>query len=252
MALVLVGGALFVVAIILARPAPPGLVSPDGELRAIVHFEHCPDFVEQIVPVFEEGQLVCPVSELLLLDADGNYLRTLLKGNWADINTLGDDWDLKYVGQIYRLQWSPDGERLYYLTDTWTTSSATRFVELNSGADQFFATGVGHVIRVCETMGRDRDSYRGYLLVYQTAIDPTLQRGRLQWASIVTPDGEVVNKSEEDRLKSGMPIVWKGGPDPADDCQMMPETGAAERTERQRPLRRRRAGEVKGVMRLAG
>jgi dipeptidyl aminopeptidase/acylaminoacyl peptidase len=87
------------------------------------------------------------------------------------------------LASFKRLQFSPDGRRVYFLSPAWVTSSAVHVAAVESGRTRFVCPG--NTLEVIP-----RGEYAGYLMVTQHRY--FLAGGSYDWLWLVHPDGQAV------------------------------------------------------------
>jgi Tol biopolymer transport system component len=85
-------------------------------------------------------------------------------------------------------QFSPNGERVYFIAETWATSAAIHMLDLSTGKTSFLFPGLDvEVIR--------HGKYKGFLIGTK---DPILEdRGRITVYWLLDPDGKQVERIGE-------------------------------------------------------
>jgi Tol biopolymer transport system component len=115
-------------------------------------------------------------TELWTVRVDGSNARLRVRGKAA--NTVEET-----VAAIQSPEFSPDGDRIFFLGGGWVTSSAVHVLDLNSGRVRFVCPGNSlEVIR--------NGQYRGHLIVSQHRY--FMGGGSYDWLWLVSPDGRIV------------------------------------------------------------
>ncbi len=134
-------------------------------------------------------------TELWTVRVDGSNARLRVRGKAA--KTVEET-----VAVIQSPEFSPDGNKIFFLAGGWVTSSAVHVLDLSSGRVRFVCPGNSlEVIR--------NGQYRGHLIVSQPRY--FLGGGSYDWLWLVRPDGREVgpigngDADTEERLR----YVWE-------------------------------------------
>lgn len=149
-------------------------LSPDG--RTIAYVDGTPD------RLIAAGAGESQATELRTIGVDGKNARLLVRGRDAEKpeEVLADFTDP---------QFSPDGQRIYFLSSAWAVSGAVHAVEVATGREWFVIPG-----NSLEVVARGE--YAGHLLVSQHRY--FLIAGTYDWFWLFTPDGKEVGPVGED------------------------------------------------------
>lgn len=150
------------------------VLSPDG--RTVAFIRGTPgDSVVVIVGPQE-------ATSLWTIGVDGSGARMLLTGRTAE--TAG-----QVLAMLQAPRFSPDGQRIYFLSAAWATSGAVHVVDLATGNERFLVAGNSlDVLPAGE--------YAGFLVVSQHRY--FLAGGSYDWYWLFTPDGVEVDPVGED------------------------------------------------------
>lgn len=150
------------------------VLSPDG--RHVVFQRQIPG--KLLVDCSATGDGATPV-ELWMADADGRAPRRLLE--------LHSEKDVKTtVCAFDSVQFSPDGQILYFETPAWATSGAIHVYDFKTGRESFLMAGDSLlVLRTCHFA-----PYQGDLIVSQHRY--FVFSGSYDWSFLFTPDGKEV------------------------------------------------------------
>jgi dipeptidyl aminopeptidase/acylaminoacyl peptidase len=143
-------------------------LSPDG--RTIAFIRDTPGDSVDTVLGREEG------TSLWTIGVDGSGARMLVRGRSSE--TPGHA-----LAMLQSPRFSPDGRRIYFLSEAWATSRAVHAVEVSTGAEQFIAPG--NSLEVVPA-----GAYAGHLVVSQHRY--FLAGGSYDWYWLVTPEGREV------------------------------------------------------------
>lgn len=122
-------------------------------------------------------------TSLWTIRADGTGAR-----RWVT-STAGDTVPERTLARFQSPRFSPDGRRIYFLSDAWATSGAVHVLELATGAERYVIPG--NSLEVARA-GR----YAGYLLVTQHRYFDG--GGSYDWFWLFTPDGREVRTLGDD------------------------------------------------------
>jgi hypothetical protein len=115
-------------------------------------------------------------TELWTVRVDGSNARLRVRGK-------AETTVEETVAAIQSPEFSPDGERIFFLGGGWVTSSAVHVLDLNSGRVRFVCPGNSlEVIR--------NGQYRGHLIVSQHRY--FMGGGSYDWLWLLRPDGREV------------------------------------------------------------
>jgi len=114
-------------------------------------------------------------TELWLVDNDGEHLELLVSGKEGD--------DPKTILADFSWpQFSPDGQRIYFLSTGWVTSGAVHVVDIQSRRESFVSPG-----NTLEVIQKGR--YRGYLIVQEHKYRVGAKVGSYDDYWLLTPTG---------------------------------------------------------------
>jgi WD40-like Beta Propeller Repeat len=143
-------------------------LSPDG--RTIAFIRGTPGDSVDTVLGREEG------TSLWIIGVDGRGARMLVRGRSSET-------PCQALAMLQSPRFSPDGRRIYVLSEAWATSWAVHAVEVSTGAERFIAPG--NSLEVVPT-----GVYAGHLVVSQHRY--FLAGGSYDWYWLVTPEGREV------------------------------------------------------------
>lgn len=149
------------------RDSQPSL-SPDK--RTVVFVRATPGRIVETSPNEEEA------TELWIIRIDGAGARMLLRGR------SGRTPQTTLAG-FKAPQFSPDGHKVYFLSDAWVTSAAVHMVDVQTGRESYVCPG--NSLEVVP-----RGEYAGHLLVGKHKY--FLAGGSYDWLWLVTPQGREV------------------------------------------------------------
>jgi dipeptidyl aminopeptidase/acylaminoacyl peptidase len=114
-------------------------------------------------------------TELWLVDSDGEHAELLVSGKEADEpKTILADFSSP--------QFSPDGQRIYFLSAGWVTSGAVHVVDIQSRTESFVSPG--NTLEVIQ-----KGKYRGYLIVQEHKYFVGAKVGSYDDYWLLTPSG---------------------------------------------------------------
>jgi len=152
------------------------VLSPDGRTIAFIR-ETPADSVEILIGPEE-------ATELWTIRVDGSDARMLLKGRSAEIAG-------EALAQFQSPRFSPDGQRIYFLSAAWANSSAVHVLDLSTGSERFLVAG--NSLDVLPA-----GDYAGFLVVSQHRY--FLGGGSYDWYWLVNPEGKEVDPIGEDEM----------------------------------------------------
>lgn len=145
------------------------VLSPDG--RTIAFIRDTPGDSVQILIGPEEA------TSLWTIGVDGSDARMRLKGRSHE--TAG-----QALALLHEPRFSPDGQRIYFLSAAWANSRAVHVLDLSTGNERFVVAGNSlEVVPAGE--------YAGFLVVSQHRY--FLAGGSYDWYWLFTPEGEEVD-----------------------------------------------------------
>jgi len=112
-------------------------------------------------------------TEIWTAKPDGRDARMLLRGHAGSTSE-------RTLAGFSGAQFSPDGLRIYFLSDAWVTSSAVHVLDLRSGVEKYLCPG-----NSLEVVPRGK--YAGYLMVEQHRY--AMGGGSYDWLWLITPEG---------------------------------------------------------------
>ena len=141
--------------------APESVSSPTGDLLAFRR--GTPDrLVESLGPGMHEA------TEIWTSKPDGSDQRLLVRG-------------VEGHSDLHNLQFSPDGQQLYYLSSGWVTTHALHAVDVHTGEGRYVCPGNSFEVLRDGTHG-------GHLIIVQHRYYP--MGGSYDWPWLFTPDGK--------------------------------------------------------------
>lgn len=152
-------------------------LSPDGTL--IVFVRSTPDRTVDV------GVGDCEASELWVIRIDGTDAKMVISGG------AGATAETTRAG-FRQPQFSPDGRRIYFLSQAWVTSGAVHALDLDTGLVRFVCPG--NSLEVIPS-----GEYRGHLMVSQHRY--FFGGGSYDWLWLVSPDGEMLGPIAEDQFR---------------------------------------------------
>jgi hypothetical protein len=180
------------------RIDPSGMVrdarlSPDG--RTIAYVNATPDRL--IMATGEESQ----ATELGTIGVDGRNARVLVRGRQSESPQ-------EVLADFISPRFSPDGQRIYFLSAAWAVSGAVHAVEVATGREWFIMPG-----NSLEVVARGE--YAGHLLVSQHRY--FMVAGSYDWLWLFTPDGKEVGPlgDGETAVEEFREMYETSGPEPA-------------------------------------
>ncbi|WP_420125923.1 TolB family protein [Longimicrobium sp.] len=150
------------------------VLSPDG--RTIAFIRGTPGDSVDTVLGREEG------TSLWIVGVDGSGARMLVRGRSSETPS-------EALAMLQSPAFSPDGQRIYFLSAGWATSGAVHVVDVATGAEQFLAPG--NSLEVIPS-----GDYAGFLLVSQHRN--FLAGGSYDWYWLVSPEGREIDPVGED------------------------------------------------------
>lgn len=152
-------------------------LSPDGKL--VVFVRSTPG------QTVEVGVGEWEATELWTVQVDGTEAQMRVRGG------AGATLERTLAG-FSDPQFSPEGRRIYFLSQAWVTSRAVHVVDLDTGEVRFVCPGNSLEIIL-------RGEYAGHLMVSQHRY--FLGGGSYDWLWLITPDGRVVGPIAEQQFR---------------------------------------------------
>ena len=150
------------------------VLSPDG--RTVAFIRDTPGDSVEILIGPEEA------TSLWTIGVDGGGARMLLKGRPAE--TAG-----QALAMLHGPRFSPDGQRIYFLSAAWANTAAVHALDLSTGSERFVVAGNSlDVVPAGE--------YAGFLVVTQHRY--FLAGGSFHWFWLFNPEGTEVGPIGED------------------------------------------------------
>lgn len=150
------------------------VLSPDG--RTIAFIRGTPaDSVRGVIGSLE-------ATSLWTMGVDGSGARMRLQGKSAEIAG-------QLLAELQAPRFSPDGQRIYFLSAAWATSGAVHVLDLSTGSERFLMAG--NSLDVVPS-----GEYAGFLMVSQHRY--FLAGGSYDWYWLFSPEGEEVDPIGED------------------------------------------------------
>lgn len=150
------------------------VLSPDG--RTIAFIRGTPaDSVDTVLGREE-------ATSLWIVGVDGDGARMLVRGRSSETPSVA-------LAHLQAPGFSPDGQRIYFLSAAWATSGAVHAVDVSTGAERFLAPG--NSLEVIPS-----GDYAGFLLVSQHRN--FLAGGSYDWYWLVSPEGREIDPVGED------------------------------------------------------
>jgi hypothetical protein len=161
LALISIGGSNLLV----GEVAAPSSLSPDGKL--VVFVRPTPNLLVETSLGQDEA------TEIWTAGVDGGAARMRLRGHFGSTPA-------KTLAGFKDARFSPDGQRVLFLSDAWVTSRAVHVLDLRSNTERFLCSG-----NSLEVIYRGK--YSGYLMVCQHRY--AMGGGSYDWLWLVTPEG---------------------------------------------------------------
>jgi len=113
------------------------------------------------------------------VDSDGEHLELLVSGKE------GSD-PKRSLADFSSPQFSPDGQRIYFLSAGWVTSGAVHVVDIQSRRESFVSPG--NTLEVIQ-----KGKYRGYLIVQEHKYFVGAKVGSYDDYWLLTPKGREIS-----------------------------------------------------------
>ena len=131
--------------------------------------------------VIENGLLK---QEIWRVKKDGTGATKLFRSEYSAIDGPNPDYT---VAGVWNIQFSPDGDKVYFETAEWVTSAGLHIMKPDGSGEKLLGSGSGTKIILSARTFDDRErSYRGYIVTSQHRY--FFYGGSYDWFYLFTPD----------------------------------------------------------------
>jgi len=146
-----------------------------------------------------------PATALWIATADGSHARRLVTGSAADSVE-------RTLAVMHSPEFSPDAQRIYFLSRAWVTSDAVHAVDVATGREWYVAPG--NTLAIIP-----RGRLAGCLLVEQHRYRPD-EGGSYDWTWLLNSAGQEITLAATDSDGADRRLaVWMSGRIPGDAFQ---------------------------------